>query len=509
MRSLLLSSPILALLAGALTVLAFAPFGLWPFQIISLACMFHLLLRESTIKRWALIGWCYGFGWTVFGVYWLYITMHHYGHIPPWLSALAVGLMASCVLGPFFVFAFASAAWFRQRWSVSTSFMALLVLPATFALSEWLRGWILTGLPWVVSGYAHTASPLSGFAPILGVYGVGWIAALIAGCLALLPSKKQPILFALGILICGIGLQSIEWTQTHGQPISVRLLQGNVSQETKFEEDRREASLLLYQEMITAAPADLIATPETALPLFIHELPVDYLPHLAQFARNTNSHIVAGLMISDAPQQYANSVIGISPSSTSSLYRFSKHHLVPFGEYMPWGFRWFVEIMNIPMADQTPGATLQKPFEVKDQWVLPNICYEDLFGGEIAGQLSAHYFSGAPQATILLNLSNLAWFDDSTALPQHLQISQMRALETGRPMLRATNTGATAVIDHQGRVIEQLPFLTRGTLSTKVQGYSGVTPYILGGNSIAVFLCFLMLGCAWFFSVRTRQKSRV
>src|SRR5690606_38675578 len=160
----------------------------------------------------------------------------------------------------------------------------------------------------------------------------------------------------------------------------------------------------------------------------------DYLPRLAEFATASNSHLAIGIAISDGPQQYANSVLGLTPATASSVtpkpYRYDKHHLVPFGEFIPFGFRWFVDMMHIPLGDFTRGAALQAPFAVKDQWVLPNICYEDLFGEEIAGQLRASAAEGKPVASMLLNVSNIAWFGDSIALPQHLQISQMRAIET-------------------------------------------------------------------------------
>ncbi len=513
-RLLSLPVPLIAFIAGALSILSFAPFGLWPLQIASLTLVFYFVLCDKGIKRSVLIGWAYGFGWTLCGVYWLFITMHRYGHIPAWLSALAVVLLASCVLAPFFAFALGVAAWLRQRWSLPTHVMALMVLPATWALSEWLRSWILTGLPWVVSGYAHTASPLAGFAPLLGVYGLGWISAVIAGSLALGPAKKWPFLIALSLLGCGFGLQSIAWTYPQGREISVRLLQGNVPQDSKFGDDHIASSLVLYEKMITAGHADLIATPETALPLFIHQLPDDYLSHLSAFARESNSRLAIGLFISDGPELYANSVIGIDPAhgsttaSPNTFYRYSKSHLVPFGEYMPWGFRWFVEAMKIPLADQTPGPAVQAPFAVKDQWILPNICFEDLFGEKIAAQILAAHVAGKPQATMLLNLSNLGWFDDSTALPQHLQISQMRALETGRPMLRATNTGATAVINPKGVVLAQLPVLTRDTLTASVQGFAGITPYILCGNIPIVALCFLMLALACLFGCQPQHSSK-
>lgn len=494
---------IAALVGGALNVFAFAPTGFWPLQIATLALLFHLILQAPSIRASIVIGWAYGFGWSVCGVYWLYISMHQYGGMPAPVAALAVVLLA-LLLGAFFAAATGIAAWFRRCRPASACITLLLVLPALWMLSEWLRGWVLTGFPWVVSGYAHTGSPLSGFAPLIGVYGVGWLAALLAGCLALLPARKFAAGLFVVILVAGFGLQSIEWTEPNGGAISVRMLQGNVPQEIKFDAEQINGTLTLYEDLIRAAPADLIATPETALPLLAHELPEDYLPRLSEFATASNSHLAIGIPISDGPQQYANSVIGISPAASSratpKIYRYDKHHLVPFGEFIPFGFRWFVDMMHIPLGDFTRGDALQMPFAVKDQWVLPNICYEDLFGEEIAGQLGASHSSGNPVATILLNVSNIGWFGDSIALPQHLQISQMRAIETGRPMLRATNTGATAVIDSSGKIVAQLKPFERGVLTASVQGYSGITPYVFLGNTFVVLLAFALLIAAWWLA---------
>lgn len=488
------------MLAGAVNVLAFAPFGWWPLQILMLALFFHWLLQAPSIKSGVLLGWAFGFGWSVCGIYWLYISMHQYGGMPPAMAALAVVLLAM-LLGAFSAAAAGAAGWFQRCRRAARWNMLLLILPALWILSEWLRGWVLTGFPWVASGYAHTNSPLAGFAPLLGVYGVGWLAALLAGCIALLPVKKSAAVLAIAILALGLGLRSHAWTAPNGQPISVRLLQGNVPQEIKFDEEHANLTLTLYEDMIRAAPADLIATPETALPLLAHQLPADYLPRLAEFATASNSHLIIGVPISDGPQQYANSVIGISPASATrgapKTYRYDKHHLVPFGEFIPLGFRWFVDMMHIPLGDFTRGDILQKPFAVRNQWVLPNICYEDLFGEEIAGQLDAAHASGNPVATLLLNVSNIAWFGDSIALPQHLQISQMRAIETGRTMLRATNTGATAVVGPSGKILAQLKPFTRGVLTTSVQGYSGLTPYVLFGNLLITLIASIMLIIGW------------
>jgi len=493
-----------AMLAGSVSILAFAPFGFWPLQIFTLALLFQLLVHAPTIKRAALIGWVYSFSWFACGVYWLYVSMHRYGGLPAWMSVLAVALLAA-VLALFAALMMGFGYWLRQRLRASMAVSLLLIFPAMWMFSEWLRGWVLTGFPWVASGYAHTGSPLAGYAPLIGVYGLGWLAAITAGALLLLPAKKWPAAAAILLFAAGAGLKSVQWTKPHGAPASVRLLQGNVPQEMKFEPEQIGATLQLYRDMIRAAPADLIATPETALPLLSRQLPADYLDSLTGFAQQSNSRILVGIPVSDGPMQYTNSVLGFG-AAAAPFYRYDKHHLVPFGEFIPAGARWFVDMMRIPLGDFTRGAVLQAPFAVKDQQVLPNICYEDLFGEEIADQLAAGYFSGGPQATILLNASNIAWFGDTIALPQHLQISQMRALETGRPMLRSTNTGVTAYIEPNGTVAAQLRPFTRGVLTATVQGYSGWTPYILFGNALPNGLAMLLLGAAW-LAYRRKRRS--
>ncbi|WP_247869694.1 apolipoprotein N-acyltransferase [Herbaspirillum sp. ST 5-3] len=487
--------PLLALIAGAVNVLAFAPFGIWPLQIATLALVFRLAARAGSFRQGQLIGWAYSFGWLAAGFHWLYISMHRYGGLPAWMAVLAVALLAFA-LSLFAALAMGGGTRLKQRWSLPDWVALLFVFPSLWTLAEWMRGWIFTGFPWISSGYAHTNGPLAGFAPIVGVYGLAWISGLIAGCIALLPEKKLPLGLAAMLLAAGFGLKSVDWTAAHGHPISVRLLQGNVPQEMKFAPEQIEATLSMYYDMISAQPADLIATPETAIPLLSSQLPPDYLDLLSKFAGKSKSHVALGIPVSDGSGQYANSMIGLSPQAATPAYRYDKHHLVPFGEFIPLGARWFVEMMNIPLGDFTRGKLLQAPYAVGDQWILPNICYEDLFGEEIAAQVAAGGTAAMPQASILLNLSNIAWFGDSIALPQHLQISQMRALETGRPMLRATNTGATAVINQKGEVIARLPPFERGVLSASVQGYQGLTPYIRYGNIIPIAAAVLLLAAA-------------
>jgi apolipoprotein N-acyltransferase len=503
---------LLSLCLGAMTVFAFAPFGYWPIQLATMGTMFYLVHRSNSVRHGMLIGWAYGFGWSVCGVHWLYVSMHRYGGLPGWIAVLAVIAMG-LVLGVYSGLAAGCGAWLQKRWRSHTTITLILILPALWALSEWMRGWVFTGLPWVVSGYAHNTSPLAGYAPIIGVFGVGWCAAFVAGCLPVMANRLTnfrvgALLLALAMLITGFGIKHIDWTEPNGQPITVRLLQGNVPQEMKFSRDKIGEMLKLYHDMIIEKPADLIATPETAIPILSQQLPPDYLPILTNYAQKSKSHLLIGIPIFDGPQAYTNGVFGISPAianNNTPHYRYDKHHLVPFGEFVPPGFRWFVNLMRIPLGDFSRGDTVQSAFAVKDQWVLPNICYEDLFGEEIADQIAAGRYSDKPEPTILLNLSNIAWFGDTIALPQHLQISQMRALEMARPMLRSTNTGATAVINHKGKVSAQLTPYTQASLSATVQGYKGETPYIRWGNLLVVVIALLSLVIAALLAPRYRR----
>jgi apolipoprotein N-acyltransferase len=489
-------APFLCLAAGLCSVFAFAPFGLWPVQFFAQAWLFYAASQASTLKRTLLLGWAYGFGCFAFGVYWPYVSMHDYGGMSPPLAALAVVLF-SLLLGVFSGIAVVSGNWLRRRWQASHNVSFLAIFPATWMLSEWLRDWILTGFPWLATGYAHTSGPLAGFAPVFGVFGISWIAAIIAGCIALCPEQRRSLALALLLLVAGFGLKTIAWTHPSGHAISVRLLQGNVPQDEKFDSAHLSDTLAMYDTMLRAKPADLIATPETAIAELPQLLPSNYMARLVAFAKQTQSNLALGIVMSDSPSDYTNSVIDLSPQlAPTNLYRYDKHHLVPFGEFVPYGFHWFVQLLQIPLGDMTSGTPLQAPFPVKDQWVLPNICYEDLFGEEIAAEIGDAYKSGKPQATILLNVSNMAWFGQWLAVPQHLQTSQMRALETGRTALRATNTGATAVISPKGEVLAELKPYTRDTLEATVQGYSGLTPYILCGNALVGGLAMLSLVAA-------------
>lgn len=511
-----LKRPAAAFIAGALLVLALAPCGFSLIQILSLAFFFHLLLGATTIRQGFFTGWAYGTGWMTAGVHWLYFSMHRYGGLDPWLAAAAV-ILLGLFMGLLPAAAALLASAIRLRLAASDTVVALFILPPALTLAEWIRGWLFTGFPWAVLGYAHTDNALTGFAPVIGLYGITLLAAFLAGCALLLINRRQPrrnLLFLAGaaIIIGGYALRAVSWTTPTGEPATIRLLQGNIPQEMKFSPDALAHTLEQYADMITAAPADLIVTPETAIPQYLHTLPAAWYRKLETFAVKNGSTLAIGIPVADSLQRFTNSLVLLSPGSSHPYhlaYRYDKQHLVPFGEFIPPGFRWFTNMLHIPMGDFTRGPAVQPPFAAGSQWIQPNICYEDIFGEEIARQIRAARNAGKPEPGILLNLSNIAWFGDSLALPQHLQISRMRALETQRPMLRATNTGMTAVIDANGQVLGELPAWKKATLATTIQGRNGATPYIRFGNHPAILACLiLILGSAVFSHWRqTRQPG--
>jgi apolipoprotein N-acyltransferase len=523
---------LVALIAGAANTLSFAPtpHGGW-LEVAIFAFFFAWLTRTTGWKSAALTGGAFGFGNFVTGVWWLYVSMHDYGGMAPPLAAAALVLF-SLYLAVYP--ALAAGVWsfcagHAQNGALddkpfSPTWHGAFAFASAWAVSEWLRGYVFTGFPWLASGYPQVDGPLAGFAPVAGVYGVGWMLALVAALIvqavvrvrepadlrkgATRVARVAPAaVVAVALIVAGMLLPLATWTVPANAPLKVRLLQGNVKQEMKFEQAGMVAAINEYQQMITAKPADLIVTPETAIPVLIQELPVPFATAVRNFVDSTGTSILFGAIGGTITPEgrlvdYTNSTFGITPGS-HELYRYDKHHLVPFGEFVPWGFRWFVNLMNIPLGDFSRGAPVQKPFLVHNQPVSVDICYEDIFGEEIARSIRE---SDTP-AGVLVNSTNLAWFGDTIALDQHLQIARMRSLETGRPMLRATNTGTTAAIDARGNVIARLAPFTVGSIDVTVQGTSGNTPYVTSGNNtvLAVSLFLLAFGFAFGPGIRRRN----
>lgn len=477
-----------ALALGLLSVLAFAPVGAFPLLFLTLGGLVVLLedaRQTRSAQRGAWIGGAFGFALFVGGVSWIYVSLSTFGSMPPLLAGLSTVLFcAFLALYP------ALTGALYARFAPESPWQRGLFFASLWVLSEWLRGWLFTGFPWLAVGYSQTPpSPLAGFAPILGVYGVSALTASLAalaglafvawhrrGLAAVVRAHLVPIAL---VLVAGGLLRETSWTQAIDAPIRVSLLQGNIPQELKWRPEWFTESLRTYHRLADDNPAQLTILPETAIPAFLNQLPAGYLDALRALALRENGELILGVATGNSAS-YANSALAIGASGTQ---RYDKHHLVPFGEFVPPGFRWLMSLAQIPMSDFRPGAARQAPLNVGTLKVAANICYEDAFGEEIIRSL--------PEAQLLVNLSNVAWFGDSLAPAQHLQIAQMRALETGRMMLRATNTGMTAIIASDGSVIGKLPPFTRGALRGEVRAYAGSTPFVQGGNLPIVVLSAL------------------
>jgi apolipoprotein N-acyltransferase len=388
----------------------------------------------------------------------------------------------------------AAAGWLQARIPASAGLRAALVIPAAWTLTEWLRSWVLTGFPWLSIGYAAAGWPLQGYAPIVGVLGLSFITVCLAGLLwTLFRSRKKLVvlLFFVALVAFGQIVREVEWTRPEGKPVSAALLQGNIRQEIKFRPERYAQILETYARLAEETQARLIVLPETALPRFLDTIEPEYLARLERAARRNDSDLLLGVPFRAPPSEFYNSVVTLG---TSPRQVYHKVHLVPFGEFVPPGFGRVMALVDIPLSDFSRGSPQQKVLEVAGQRVAVNVCYEDVFGDEIARRL--------PEATLLVNVSNVAWFGDSLAPSQHLQIARLRALEDGRMYLTATNTGITAAIDRDGRVISRLPQYAEGILEVAAQGYSGATPYVRFGDGPAVLLSLLVLASAVFIARR-------
>ena len=487
-----------ALLLGIASVFGFAPFGAWAVSLLTLAGLLALWQRAETTRAAAWVGFAYGIGLFGAGTSWTYVALSTFGGMVPVLAA--TGTAAFCAYLALFP---ALAGWVAARLAPSGSPTRLAIAAGAWTLTEWLHSTGYPGFPWLATGYAQVGGPLAGFAPIGGVFLVGLAVAVSAALLVYATSaleRRSYVAAVLGggaiaaIAAGGIALSAVEWTQPSGEPIAVSLVQGNIDQDVKFDPAYREKSLTIYAELAASAKGRLIVLPESALPMFADEVPDAFIAQLRAIAVRNGGDLLTGLFFfepresEDEDDRYYNSVVSIG---TAPIQIYRKHHLVPFGESIPakpvvgWLIR---RVLAIPLADQTPGTAYPQPMEVAGQRLAVNICYEDAFGGELIRQL--------PSATLLVNFTNDAWYGHSLAAEQHAQMSAMRAIETARPMLRATNTGITAIIDHHGVERARLPWFTRGVLEGRIAGRTGATPYVRYGDAVPLGASLLVIAIA-------------
>lgn len=489
-----LSRPWLSLLvapaAGAATTLALAPFDLWPLALLSHGLLFALLSQVSP-RQGLVTGLLYGLGLFLTGSSWVYVSIHDHGAASPLLAGFLTLLFATTLALFHGLFGWLWARFIRPKQGV-------LLSAATFA-ALWLaidalRGWLLTGFPWLYSGYSQLDGPLAGFAPLGGVWLLSFLLAFMAAMLAQLcavwPNKKralQLLSWPVVILLIGLLLQKQHWTQAAGAPLSVSLVQGNVEQELKWEADQLLNQLDLYRDLtLQASATDLVVWPETAVPLF-SDSASSYLDFMRRHIEMRDSALITGIPVrqQDAQGQrnFYNGILGLGQASG----QYFKQKLVPFGEYVPlqdW-LRGLIEFFDLPMSDFSPGPAQQSPLLLNNYRIAPYICYEVVYP-DFARELAKH-------SEVLLTISNDTWFGRSIGPLQHMQMAQMRALEAGRWMIRSTNNGVSALIDPQGQVSQVLPQFKQAVLQGQIVPMQGLTPYLRLGSWPLASLCAVLL----------------
>lgn len=529
-------------------------------QLLSFALLFGLVLRSRHIKQAIVSGYLFGIANFASSLYWLHISMHQHGQMPWLLAALGVVLFAMYLaiyyglaaglsyyllrnaLALSFEGALGSSSlattssvpisgaqdhhnnvagsWVRRLTCHPSTLLAPLIWAATITLAELARGYALTGFPWNAIGYAHVDSLLSAWAPVAGVYGVVFVASTLSGLITLMlwqqrwTLRLEAAVAALLVLGLSLMLHYIRWWQPQGDPLSVRLVQTNIDMHEKF--DYRQGLLNIYDYFSLAQlpptdparPPALVLFPETLIPVFQQHLNPQIWSDIVGMSARSNATYILGAPLDlqdiDGQRRQTNSLIQLDAFTSVSdimlghnLPMYHKRHLVPFGEYVPKGFRWFVDLMGVPLGDFDAGRSHQQLMQVEGQQLAPNICYEDLFGEELREQVLPRH-DGTAGGNILINVSNLGWFGNTIALGQHLNIARMRSMELARPTLRATNTGMTAAIDADGQVIATLPPYQTGILDVAVQGTTGLTWYTRLGNLPVLLLSVLVLVLAWF-----------
>ncbi len=444
----------------------------WWLQSLSMAVLVLLLVRATSARQAAWRGWLFGWAWLSMTFVWLFTSMHTYGGLHAVLAGLAVLLLA----GALAVY-YAAACWSFWPLALMHKGLAAIVFSSLWLLAELARGQWLTGFGWGAVGYAHLDGPLQALLGWVGMYGVTFAAALLAALLAtaLTAAARADKAISLGLLLASLGLpMALPATggTTQGE-LSVTLLQGNIAQEEKFEPATGVLNALQwYGAQLQANDSALIITPETAMPVLPEQLPAGYWQALqTRFAQGEQAALI-GIPLGSFASGYTNSVVGFKPGQ-ADFWRYDKHHLVPFGEFIPPMFRWFTDLMHIPLGDFSRGALPQPTFDWQGQRLAATVCYENLYSNELATQ----FVDAAKAPTMLVNISNLGWFGEHLAMDQHLQIARTRSLEFDRPFLLATNTGQTAIVDHRGRITHIAPAHTAVALHGTVQGRTGLTPY--------------------------------
>lgn len=492
-----------ALVAGVLTPLFLAPFNVWPLAFVCVGC-FYLGLKELSLKQAFARSWFFGTGSYLSGVSWIYVSIHTFGNAPIWLAA---GLtIVFCMLVAFF-FVIPALIWVKWFRSNHTYFIDAFAFAGLWAIQEWFRGWFLTGFPWLYAGYSQLNAPLAGFAPIGGVWLISFIIALISVLLLKLVGFKQNkvkgiislvvivILFASGPL-----LNKIKWTTPLNEKLPVLLVQGNIDQEQKWQSSFFNDQFNLYWKLTLQhqQPDSLVVWPENAIPFLKEDVQNLLDTTMSQYESKNNSALLSGIPIrqknSRGDYRFYNGITVVGEGQGSYL----KQKLVPFGEYVPLEemLRGLITFFNLPMSDFSRGESNQPLLKVKNYQIAPFICYEVVYP-DFAASMSG-------ESNALITISNDTWFGHSIGPKQHLQMAQMRALESDRWMARATNNGITAIIDNKGMITKVIPSFEVGVLKGELSMVSGKTPYQIWYSYLVLAISCLSLLIA--FIVNNRRK---
>lgn len=478
---------IFSLLAGCLLTLAFAPFELGYLALV-VTGFAYFSWKDVTPGRAFRRGYLFGLGLFGSGVSWVYVSIHDYGGSTVFGALLLTGAFVC-----FWALFPALTAWLFNHLTqkIALPVLVSLIFAIVWIIIEYFRGeWLLNGFPWLQVGYSQLDGPLAGFVPVFGSYGVGGLLLLSAGLLVEIISdmRKQSLLlgFLLFIWISGVVLRQFDWTHEAARPLTVSLIQGNIPQDKKWQSDVRVKTLRRYRELTQQhAESDLIIWPETAIPAYQSQVEDFYLQPLAEWAKQNQLTLVAGVPDRNPKTgQNYNKLIVLGENSGA----YNKNHLLPFGEYLPLQplSGWILDALGLHLGQFSPGGRLQPLIQVKGYPFASSICYEDAF--------AAVFLPTLPAATFLVNITNDAWFGHSIEAQQHMQIARARALETGRYLLRVTNTGITGIVAPNGKIIAQLPAFKEAVLTQDFTPRTGMTPFAGIGNEKIMVALALILG---------------
>ena len=486
---------LLALIAGLLFPLAFAPYDLWPLLFVSIGLGYWCQQQASSAREALLRGWLYGLGMFAFGISWVHVSMHDYGFMPLWMAIPFTGLFAA-FLALFYGLTF-YASWRLGR--------SALAFAGIWLLLDWLRGVLLTGFPWLYAGYALIDSPFATLAPIGGVWLLTLSAVLISACFIRLTNWRRGgyagLVASSALLILTAVSHTLTFTQPSGSAQKVALVQGNIPQDLKWQLSMRERTQQIYQDLTRDIPADtLVVWPESALTNFYQNVS-EFVEQEGQKIAERNGGFITGVpwrTVSNSGVTYHNSIASIPLDPGDGRQRvYHKQKLVPFGEYVPMQslIRGLIPFFDLPMSGFTPGKSSQPNLTALGHSIAPFICYEILYPELVADR--------SHDADVLLTISNDAWFGTSAGPLQHFQMARMRALETGRWLLRGTNNGVTAVINEHGKVVDALPQFERDVLLSQYQPRQGTTPFMATGVWPWLLLACLMVWAGWRGRIRT------